>query len=381
MSGGDFVAKFLQAMDGRYDVNDDHELDLMLREMQRQGYLVSASRDEKARIRAQLRAASRRASKEAARHERPQATIADVPNSAYSVALEMQIDLLRWFDREGRRMFDPMDNPCMPGWADGERAASDCRRSLAHGDTYYFAAHLLNAIEAAAETMPDWTFGDHMLGQFGFFWFARPLRLPEWDGMDSPLAAISWDYDVLNGVPSRHFFFWCGVPGVERQGWNVVPTVCYTWASGELRSAVLGTRSQRFFTATDEYTTADMDTSDARDGAKLRLLSACIAFIDQRIFSVVTREASRATRRRHGDLKHEPLIRVIELRRKYQRIDAHGEHEARDWSCQWIVRGHWRQQWYPKLNRHQPKWITPYVKGPDNKPLKEPRATVFAVVR
>lgn len=29
----------------------------------------------------------------------------------------------------------------------------------------------------------------------------------------------------------------------------------------------------------------------------------------------------------------------------------------------WIVRGHWRNQWYSSLDCHKPKWIDPHWKG------------------
>lgn len=75
------------------------------------------------------------------------------------------------------------------------------------------------------------------------------------------------------------------------------------------------------------------------------------------------------------------VVRVVELRRKQAKAEHSGEHDAVDWSHQWIVSGHWRQQWYPSLNANRPRWIMPYVKGPEDKPLKPPRAKVFAVVR
>lgn len=35
----------------------------------------------------------------------------------------------------------------------------------------------------------------------------------------------------------------------------------------------------------------------------------------------------------------------------------------------WMVRGHWRRQWYPSLLRHVPIWITDYIAGPDDAPI------------
>lgn len=43
--------------------------------------------------------------------------------------------------------------------------------------------------------------------------------------------------------------------------------------------------------------------------------------------------------------------------------------EARAYSVRWVVRGHWRRQWYPSQNRHIPIWIMDYIAGPEDAPL------------
>jgi hypothetical protein len=61
------------------------------------------------------------------------------------------------------------------------------------------------------------------------------------------------------------------------------------------------------------------------------------------------------------------ILRVIELRR------VRGEHETEGrengqhrYTHRWIVRGHWRNQWYPSEGRHKQKYIGEYVKGPED---------------
>ncbi|WP_342314652.1 hypothetical protein LIX17_25740 (plasmid) [Mycobacterium avium subsp. hominissuis] len=43
---------------------------------------------------------------------------------------------------------------------------------------------------------------------------------------------------------------------------------------------------------------------------------------------------------------------------------------SRSYSHRWVVRGHWRRQWYPSLNRHVPIWITDYIAGPADLPIE-----------
>ncbi|BEL04987.1 hypothetical protein Q0Z83_031780 [Actinoplanes sichuanensis] len=63
-------------------------------------------------------------------------------------------------------------------------------------------------------------------------------------------------------------------------------------------------------------------------------------------------------------------VRVIRLRRTVAAArDAEQAGAGRDWQHRWIVRGHWRNQWYPSLGDHRPLWIAPYLKGPTDAPL------------
>jgi hypothetical protein len=63
----------------------------------------------------------------------------------------------------------------------------------------------------------------------------------------------------------------------------------------------------------------------------------------------------------------DPAVRVISLRTpEPSEASSRDGHEYRH---QWVVRGHWRQQWYPSIADHRPVWIAPHIKGPDGAPL------------
>ncbi|MER8197527.1 hypothetical protein ABTY00_26650 [Streptomyces microflavus] len=77
---------------------------------------------------------------------------------------------------------------------------------------------------------------------------------------------------------------------------------------------------------------------------------------------------TRAVRKRLHRIGHEPAsVRLIELRRPRSTTGV-GD-SGRGYYHQWIVRGHWRQQWHPKRQVHRPVWIAPHVKGPEDAPL------------
>jgi len=95
------------------------------------------------------------------------------------------------------------------------------------------------------------------------------------------------------------------------------------------------------------------------------------AFMNQPFATVESRSLPRANRRslhRETGLE-DPHIKVITLRRT-QHIKEQLIGGSREWACRWLVKGHWRSQYYPGAKTNKPLWIMPYVKGPQDKPLK-----------
>lgn len=112
----------------------------------------------------------------------------------------------------------------------------------------------------------------------------------------------------------------------------------------------------------------------------LPAITVLIAMANQKIASQLTHHLPRQLRR-SGWAKHsEGAVIVVHLRKRAP-SESHGEQGgAPEWSHRWIVRGHWRQQFYPTTNTHRPVFIEPYVKGPEGKPLL-PKQVQFAVDR
>jgi hypothetical protein len=112
-----------------------------------------------------------------------------------------------------------------------------------------------------------------------------------------------------------------------------------------------------------------------------RYFMAFLAFIEQTLITVSDGRPDRATRRRLQKWFHEdPIIKVVKLRRS-ESARSPDPSNAGDWAFQWLVSGHWRRQWYPASNRHKPIWISPHVKGPENKPLKRASIQLYSVER
>lgn len=127
--------------------------------------------------------------------------------------------------------------------------------------------------------------------------------------------------------------------------------------------------------APDHQSQASIDLS-------MRLFAALLAFINQElIVETKAHSADRGDKRRAQRARMpepQPAIEVVLRRAKA------GTESARsvDWHHRWIVRGHWRQQPYgPNSALRRPRFIPPYVKGPEGAPLLAPRDPVFRVER
>jgi hypothetical protein len=76
----------------------------------------------------------------------------------------------------------------------------------------------------------------------------------------------------------------------------------------------------------------------------------------------------RHARRRAERLQMRDVpVTVITLRRITTEQNVNETHV--EWTRRWLVRGFWRNQWYPSEQVHRAIWISPFIKGPADKPL------------
>lgn len=265
--------------------------------------------------------------------------------------------------------------------------ALDILPPLLAAEPYYWAPHMVALLQTAGDAFPGAGYiADHVVPQTGaFWWLSTPLEIRPW-GADRltwrvhamlshrVLRPLTNPLDGRVMAPDGFVVCTCWMSANHNGRWGEpAPVFTVPWATGialdGLRTLAEGRPSG----------------GSGRSPAEIFLpyFGAGWALLEQRILDGVVARPERSVRKRadRAGLTHEPLVRVIELRRKEARHRDGDAHEAVEWSCQWLVRGHWRQQWYASLGRHQPKWIAPHIKGPDDKPLRPSRATVYAVVR
>lgn len=116
---------------------------------------------------------------------------------------------------------------------------------------------------------------------------------------------------------------------------------------------------------------ADLPDTLVRNRRVASILTTWL-LMGQRI-TITTREpVSRQIRKQYTrDGRPEPLVRSVTLRRASNptRSDPDGQGSLRQYHHQWIVGGHWRNQWYPSRGEHRPFYIAQFVKGPEGAPF------------
>lgn len=314
---------------------------------------------------------------------------------SYSQALETLIrEQRKWETRTEATLMEPAG--VLAAHFPRGNARSFMVDHLRYAEPFFIAPDIGAIITAAGAVLPDTTLDRSAIpSRVGWLWFSTPLRVPglrvfsEYTCMLPVIRAMSWAVTERE-LSGRVFAVIDGQAesGSVPHGVNVLayfdcadgegPHFAYidSWPHAERLSEVA---------PADAHGVA----SQALDGGEQvapfcrRAFFSFCSFVQQRIFTSVSQRAERHTCKRleREGFMHEPLIRVIQLRRSQAHAGHHGDGEPIEWSHQWIVSGHWRQQWYPSLNANQPRWIMPYVKGPEDKPLKPPRAKVFAVIR
>lgn len=112
-----------------------------------------------------------------------------------------------------------------------------------------------------------------------------------------------------------------------------------------------------------------------------RQILQAIAFINSPYVSLEKEwsKKPKAKAKFHGRRVGDPVsMHVVTLRSTIKEAIAVERGHGPQWKARWLVRGHYRAQWYPGSKTHKVIWIAPYIKGPADAELKSP---VYAVVR
>ena len=233
---------------------------------------------------------------------------------------------------------------------------------------YYLAGDAYELVLDAAAVLPsDYPLAKHDLPtEAGFVVFDR---------------AFDWDGDAITA------FAWGGLTG-SRQAAIKDGSVTVHRASHQMArvQSVFATALPNCRGMFHYYEGDCLDVSlrnSLTDIAMMKVIVAFWQFVQQRIFVMTPGKPPRklSKKEKREGRPPPPIVNIVTLRATEQVVqDKFKEHGEGDWTHRWVVRGHWRQQWYPSTKSHSLIWVAPYIKGPDGLPLivKEKR---FEVVR
>lgn len=258
---------------------------------------------------------------------------------------------------------------------------------ILNGDTYYWSPQILDLLKPAIKSLPDtWALmRQHMPSASGFFYLGKEwdmgIKALAWSVFDAEEKALAGQGGLVAFPVSNEMIDFNGLSLIA---FMQNPDTRITMPLPCRSTMFVGESLQQWKLNAVRYAVdinADIKEIES-DYMAIRLFATMLAFIHQRILISFPQDASRPSRRRAEQAGRTAAnsVNVIRLRAISRRSGNVSDEEIVDWTCRWIVRGHWREQWYPSLDRHQPVFINPYIKGPDDKPLKD-TSRLFAVVR
>lgn len=296
---------------------------------------------------------------------------------------EVRTEQVEWQFRQGTDFFEMCIKagvmPVRPELPDRQAAAHLARaeaQRLHKADLYWVSADMADLVRHAAASMPEFTLmPEDLPSPYGLIIFEQPLKvIPSPDGYDDLIHVIGAAWGPWRQATSEHAHLWVSwYTDTARNHENIDPRrplAGRSWRSLGLPALCYENETQIAFSATPVKSINSLTGEEVEVGASypVRELRAAWTLMQQPIATVSDAHFDRAARRRlqRKDIEPQP-VRVINLRRP-KSAGEHGESE-REYHHRWIVRGHWRQQYYPSRGVHRPVWIAPHVKGPDGAPL------------
>jgi hypothetical protein len=224
--------------------------------------------------------------------------------------------------------------------------------------TYQVTAEMTDLAEALRQTTPDLAEirDGELPSPWGFMWLDKPVLRPSVDDdgrLPLLMHAVSWARVPAVKVQDQRDGRMRTLPGVRIREWawddrpSVRPRPLHIIGQSVVPVAAGAQVSM------PELWTVHM----------LWIL------MGMEIVSLDPEPAGRAGRKRAANLRRQE-VRVVRLRRA-KHDQAPGGLRKVDWSCTWLVRGHWRNAPHGGTFRdgRTRTWVKAYLKGPDGLPL------------
>lgn len=305
-----------------------------------------------------------------------------VSDRPWMFALEMQLAALRFTNA-----VLASGNPRLEKHRTLHKQAAD---SLIHAETFAWSNETVSAVSMASRTIPadtELTPSTFLLSPDSWWWLenATPYVSNKGTFTDEEaaiyallLSRVTRQSDGVDGLAIMTFGMLDGKAPFVSTGWFWP----FGTSLGQLERESLEMARSQGEVDKDGFHLSDQTSLHIRHLS--RFVCAALSWLNQRILVSSLGHVERHRRKQLTREHNVPLpsdVKVIQLRRtesSSSRSAGEGESPA-DWSCRWIVNGHWRNQ--PYKDERRLIYIMPYVKGPEDKPLKVPSHTVYQVSR
>lgn len=212
----------------------------------------------------------------------------------------------------------------------------------------------------AAESLPEWSPTQAMPTPSGLMWIdgESPTVKSIITGEIAPIRAIGWTYN--HEKDSITAITWYG------EGRELVEGLMFVFQASQIM-----TRRSKFEKMTP------IPTRDGDEFATVQFLGS-IWLLSQQPGVAEEKKVNKSSRRNRGSgskTQSPSTVRVINVRSGGHTgghtSDSSGSGGERHLSVRFMVRGHWRQQACgPKHGQRKPLFIQPFIKGPDDAPVR-----------
>lgn len=223
--------------------------------------------------------------------------------------------------------------------------------------------------DAAGATLPGFTLtGDDTPAPVGVCYFERPVHVTH-DGMRTSLLTWQAVIHPETGHLGIYIEEYAEFP-VRQLTWTPKPGAVLPPFILVFDTTLWGGDVDELHVEATKQEVQDMQKGGNINGHVILTLIATWMLMKQEVATVEHEPLSRHQKRQatHGN-RSASAVRVITLRRTSHAAGGRDADSGRRHVHRWVVKGHWRNQWYPSQKRHVPIWITPYVKGPDDAPF------------
>ena len=243
-------------------------------------------------------------------------------------------------------------------------------RRLWQAEPIYVAPEMMELLEIAMEGFePEPLLPSDLITPSGFMVLPKPFHVIDvhdqivaWRAMLWHPLTIEWEDDKLEGI---FLSIYSHIDDPDEVGY---PDVART----------MPTKYSLTHIAPWSYYSEIPEDDKARQ--VLRQIQCFFRLTMQHITTHDKYPIPRSSVRRAKRLKFQDRnVTVIRLRRPKTKPQSEGE--PINYTHRFLVRGHWRNQWFPSLNTHRQIYIHEFIKGPEDKPLRISDRRAFELVK